>query len=368
VSLHLTIYHDTATAFTISACESYSWAGVTYTESGTYNHSFTTTHGCDSVVTLHLTVNHPVPTSESQTVCDSYVWNGTAYTESGTYTFAHTDDNGCEQVDTLHLTVNHPAHEVFVQEACEWFEWHDTTYFESGTYTFAHIDDNGCEQVDTLRLTIHVPQHISYSEVVCGSYTWNGQTYDQPGTYTYGHLDEHGCEQVDTLHLSYVDTAIAIVCSTGNFCDEGSATLEVVTALDNYSWSTGETGSFITVYESGVYSVTATSGECSAVAQYALPHCDREILMPNAFSPDGDGLNDDFGLPEAFLDEINDYGFQVYVFNRWGELVYASTDKHFRWNGEVKGTVFHGNVYNYTIEYKTNVGTPKRIKGSVTVL
>ena len=182
------------------------------------------------------------------------------------------------------------------------------------------------------------------------------------------HIDENGCEQVDTLHLSFIDTAIHIINHTARFCDEGSAVLEVVTSLENYLWSTGETTQAITVFDEGTYSVTATQGECSVQAQITINPCEREIILPNAFSPDGDGINDDFGIPETLLNQINDYGFQITVINRWGNVVFTSSDKHFRWNGEVNGKVYRDNIYNYVIDYKTRSGSPRHLTGSVITL
>ena len=72
VTLHLTIGH-TVGEFSVIACGSYTWEGETYTESGDYEHIYTSSEGCDSVVTLHLTVNDTViPTfSMNEDVCIS---------------------------------------------------------------------------------------------------------------------------------------------------------------------------------------------------------------------------------------------------------------------------------------------------------
>ena len=48
-------------------------------------------NGCDSTATLNLTINNSSSSSEDVTACDSFDWNGVTYTESGTYTFATTN-------------------------------------------------------------------------------------------------------------------------------------------------------------------------------------------------------------------------------------------------------------------------------------
>ncbi len=205
VTLHLTIFNPTHVAYTESACGSYVWNNTEYTQSGTYTYTHTDANGCTQVDTLHLTINNPVAATYEAEACGSYTWNNTEYTQSGTYTFAHLDANGCTQVDTLHLTIHNAVAEVFEAEACGSYTWNNTEYTQSGTYTFAHLDANGCTQVDTLHLIINNPTHVAYTESACGSYVWNNTEYTQSGTYTFAHTDVHGCTQVDTLHLTILN-------------------------------------------------------------------------------------------------------------------------------------------------------------------
>ena len=205
VTLHLTIFNPTHVAYTESACGSYVWNNTEYTQSGTYTYTHTDANGCTQVDTLHLTINNPVAATYEAEACGSYTWNNTEYTQSGTYTFAHLDANGCTQVDTLHLTIHNAVAEVFEAEACGSYTWNNTEYTQSGTYTFAHLDANGCTQVDTLHLIINNPTHTAVTESACGSYTWNNTEYTQSGTYTFAHTDAHGCTQVDTLHLTILN-------------------------------------------------------------------------------------------------------------------------------------------------------------------
>ena len=63
----------------VTACDSYTWDGVTYTTSGTYSNIYTDVLGCDSVHTLNLTINSSSTGSSSVTACDSYIWDGVVY-------------------------------------------------------------------------------------------------------------------------------------------------------------------------------------------------------------------------------------------------------------------------------------------------
>lgn len=70
--------------------------------------------------------------------------------------------------------------------------------------------------------------------------------------------------------------------------------------------------------------------------------CYLRIFIPNAFSPgSGTDLNEEFfAFPNEFVDR-----FQIYIYNRWGDLVYYSTDKNFRWDGKYEGQVVQQGTY-----------------------
>ena len=224
VTLHLTIFNPTHVAYTESACGSYVWNNTEYTQSGTYTYTHTDVNGCTQVDTLHLTINNPVAATYEAEACGSYTWNNTEYTQSGTYTFAHLDANGCTQVDTLHLTIHNAVAEVFEAEACGSYTWNNTEYTQSGTYTFAHTDAHGCTQVDTLHLTILNAVHEAFTVSECNAYTWHGTTYTQSGTYTFIHSDANGCTKVDTLHLTvfHPQPDVMTITSCGDFAWYGT--------------------------------------------------------------------------------------------------------------------------------------------------
>ena len=372
IIIHLTVYHDTATSWNYTACDSFAWNNQTYNSSGDYVQHLNTIHGCDSIVTLHLTINHSSASEFEIVECESYGWNDTIYTESGDYTQTFTNAAGCDSTVTIHLTINNPEHQTLTIAECESYTWQwpgggDTTITASGLYLHRHEDNNHCTQVDTLHLTINIPVHTAITDYFCQPYLWNGHYYSLPGNYTFAHDDANGCEQVDTLHLNFVDTTTTLFSHTFNFCTENYAVLEVTSTLPNILWSTGETNSVITVYETGLYTVTASQGQCAVSRNYYIQPCEYDILLPNAFTPNGDGTNDVFCIHEGYLDQIDDNNFEVRIYDRWGELVYVNHDKNFSWNGEIKGRVLHNYIYTYLIQYTSASGIPNMIKGSVIV-
>ena len=59
--------------------------------------------------------------------------------------------------------------------------------------------------------------------------------------------------------------------------------------------------------------------------------------MPNSFTPNGDGLNDYF-FPYGDKIDLDNYKFQV--FNRWGEVVFSTTDFDEKWADSLRGKLF----------------------------
>ena len=84
--------------------------------------------------------------------------------------------------------------------------------------------------------------------------------------------------------------------------------------------------------------------------------------MPNAFTPNGDGVNDYFGPAGKVPDS-----YQMQIFNRNGEIVFRSSSMSNRWDGRYKGKPEDPNVFVYTITAKTICGTVNK-KGTVVLL
>jgi gliding motility-associated-like protein len=91
------------------------------------------------------------------------------------------------------------------------------------------------------------------------------------------------------------------------------------------------------------------------------------IKMPNAFTPNNDGLNDHL-KPFGYFASINEYKFSIW--NRWGELIYETNEPEEGWNGEITkdGTLAPQGVYTYIIESLSKRGTKNKYNGSVVLL
>lgn len=90
-------------------------------------------------------------------------------------------------------------------------------------------------------------------------------------------------------------------------------------------------------------------------------------FMPNAFSPNGDGVNDDF-LGKGFL--FGASNFKMAIWNRWGELVFETSNPNDKWNGEKRNTggMSPEGVYVYVVSFVGPRGEVKEYKGFATLV
>lgn len=89
-----------------------------------------------------------------------------------------------------------------------------------------------------------------------------------------------------------------------------------------------------------------------------------DYVIPNAFTPNGDGVNDYVDFGGTVLSELD-----VAVFNRWGECVYQSTDlANCRWDGTYKNQPCLPGVYTYTCRIRCHNGVETRLKGDITLI
>jgi len=193
----------------VSACDSYTWYGTTYTtntNSATHTLSGANMNGCDSIVTLHLTINTASSGTQTVSACDSYTWmNGVTYTAStNTPTYTINNAAGCDSVITLNLTINHGTTTTDVVETCDNYTWiNGKTYYASTTApVYYTVGENGCMDTRNLDLTINYSVTIYTEATANNSYTWNGETYTESGKYTWVGETAEGCDSIVVLTLT----------------------------------------------------------------------------------------------------------------------------------------------------------------------
>lgn len=85
------------------------------------------------------------------------------------------------------------------------------------------------------------------------------------------------------------------------------------------------------------------------------------MYIPNAFTPNGDGINDQFGIKG---EGIKDY--RILVYNRWGEVIFESDTPDKLWDGTYKGQAVQQDTYVYQV-FTRSTGQRSRT-GSVTLV
>ena len=153
------------------------------------------------------------------------------------------------------------------------------------------------------------------------------------------------------------------------FEDSSLTLLTTITSDQDTFFVHGDRGSI-----AGCYYVTAldsiqynNESEPSNIA--CIDNCDGYYELPNVFTPDNSGANDIYHplLPYKFVDHID-----LKVYNRWGALVFKTTDPDINWDGRnLDGKVLNDGVYFYEVtvyEIKLAGLIPRSFQGNITII
>ena len=198
-------------------------------------------------------------------------------------------------------------------------------------------------------------------------------SFSGPGDFEITLFVQEGCQQdtffVDTITI--IDNKVLGTLDLGpgqSFCEGESVVIDAgeQAAGTTYIWSTGETTRKIVIDTIGVYNCTIQNDICVDTDQIEFDWC-PDMVAQSAFSPNGDGVND-FFLP-AYMKGVRE--MDMYIYNRWGEVIFHGTDIQKGWNGRDKngaGKLVQNDVYVYIIYYK-GLGTEEhKLMGHVTIV
>ena len=182
----------------------------------------------------------------------------------------------------------------------------------------------------------------------------------------------NNCNTVsDTIVISQNPIPSVFIGNDTAFC-EGELLLSAPSEMNSYVWNNGATSQTISVSQEGTYSVKITdANNCSNSDSITISsNCLNDIWIPNAFSPNNDGVNDVFmvrGNPQNTTIE------KMLVYNRWGNKVFEANnilpnDKTTGWNGTYKGADVQFEVYGYYVVAKFKNGEKQILKGNVTLV
>lgn len=207
--------------------------------------------------------------------------------------------------------------------------------------------------------------------------------YTADGSENYIAVSGFGAQGDDAFIYMYVDDISVvkmpeeIISENHSLCDAPSIILDAFSPGAEYLWSTGEVTPAIEVSAPGMYEVNRTMGVCTQTTQFEIVECtivdpedstdtntptdsvavvpadslDFLYFVPNAFTPDGDGINDVF---RVYGPASSKYKFQV--FNRWGDVVFSSSDVQDVWTGNTRGGDYfvQDGIYVFRMEVFSN--------------
>lgn len=225
----------------------------------------------------------------SATACDSYTWNGVEYVQSGHYTHYDVTSSGCDSISVLDLTLNYGA-ELYVDyfDVCDGVEYQGQYLTEPGQYTFEEENDQGC--IDVVHITIGAVYQSTSSESIvtaCGPYEWNGVTYMDAGTYEFETINTNGCDSTAVLVLDFAEFDLSI--------QEEIGELIATEESDSYQWLEcgsggpeiiqGETNQILQIPgdDMGSYAVILSQGACMDTTECLIASGVDDIFFESHF-------------------------------------------------------------------------------------
>lgn len=181
------------------------------------------------------------------------------------------------------------------------------------------------------------------------------------GHYQLLVTDNIGCTNSDTIVVAlfpYPETKFNGLFDTIWF-DTEVANLEAIEGYASYQWSTGDTTYNTEIINDGLYTVVMVSDKGCAITDsaFVMKRLEIPVWIPNAFTPNGDGMNDFFG-PVFISEQPKLFSFTIY--NRWGQSIFESNNPSHKWNG----VNVPAEMYTWVLYYQSNSGKPIKLTGS----
>ena len=322
--------------------ETYSYQGGDYGIGTNESFTFMNSVGCDSIVQLQVVAS---PTSNELLevmVCpgETYNYLGTEYAAGSSSAITLTNSAGCDSTIQLQVLAS-PAIDfaVSAEESC--FDFATGTLdisVNSGMTPFVYALDDGAFQADA-----------SFQGLEVGSYDLTVE-------------DANGCQVSEVVSVGALPSLVVNLQDVTLPCDSSSIVLkpEILSGDDGslqFSWSDGITTLERPVGAPGILELQV-SNACEVVTVPVTVEAEISaqqdlIYVPNAFSPNNDGVNDDFQLfanNNAFIEEVD---FQV--FDRWGSMLFDAQSGTDSWNGIIQGRQAASGTYIWRLEAKVNL-------------
>jgi gliding motility-associated-like protein len=303
-------------------------------------------------------------------VIDTTICNGDTvlgYSKAGTYSDMFTTAGGCDSVRVLNVTVRSASVARITRNISicqgESFEG----YSASGVYVNKFKTVAGCDSIRTLVLTVNPIVRKTVTAGICRGATYfaGGRLQTTSGTYTDSLKSVTGCDSIVTTILTVHPLPSRFLPPDTSICISKTLLLNL-SAYKSVVWTNGAPGNTLEITDPGVYGAIVTdnngcvgSDSVTVVFQKCIP-----IQVPNAFSPNGDYRNDIFRPLIGAV--ISNYRMQIW--NRWGQLVFQTTEIGKGWNGRVDGQDQPQGTYIYMFTFRDPDGVETVKRGTVLLI
>ncbi len=261
------------------------------------------------------------------------------------------------------------------------------TNLAAGNYTLTVSADSGlCQIQDTISISQPPPIIIAFKDTAFCigdsvkinlgnylAYRWNDhynlsqRWVNMPNIFIVQVKDSSNCWSAkDTITVRQDLPPLVTLHPDTTICIGGNVLLNAGSGYEAYRWNTNATDSSITVYRPGIYWVRVKERNCYAYDTTHILNCKSKFKVPNVFTPNGDGYNDVFEIEYQNIET-----FEIRIYNRWGMLVYHSTNLDKPWDGSINGEKATEGVYfweiNYTVFGETDKNPSIYLKGTVSL-
>ncbi len=335
-----------------------SFDGADLAIGSTTEFNYQTTNNCDSIVTVSVSgVDNYFQTVELYACPQEYAeFDGQEIQEGTTTDFPYLSISDCDSI--VQVTVlPYPVYASDLElEACEGMSAaFDGNLLPIGSSTDFHYPTvNNCDSIVTVHVSSISRSYLELTEEACEEDYFNFENVDIPAgeSQDFYYSNSEGCDSIVTIHVdprpTYYTEIDSIICGTDKLLFLGQ------------SIPADEEHTFYLSTASGCDSTI----HVSAIAEFPYVAATK---FPSAFSPNGDGMNDVFRATNT----QNVLSFEMFVFDRWGKQIFATTDPTMGWDGTFKGEPVELGVYVWFC--KANIfacGTDKDVmmKGNITVV
>jgi gliding motility-associated-like protein len=344
--------------------------GTSVSTAGTYRDTLRYTTGCDSIrIVVNLSVQNATSLVTNASICqgENYTlpW-GIVVNTPGAYRDTLRYTTGCDSIRRIvNLTVQTAAlqnlNPVICQGGSYLLPW-GVVVSMAGTYRDTLRYTTGCDSIRrTVNLQVTAAAVSFSSAIICSDETYTlpwGAVTNVAGVYTDTVRTIAGCDSlIRTVNLT-VNPIPSVSISKSN---DVNCTLSVSRLIAqggvDYSWTprSGLNNADIfnpiaspastTWYKVRVTSDKGCTNEDSIEVKVIAGNPAEGYLVPNAFTPNGDGKNDCFGMQSwGAVTE-----FELSVFNRWGERVFYTKDPRQCWDGKYKGKEQPSSAFVYQV-------------------